>query len=34
MTISLTASMVRPSEAQTLFVESMALAFHAHVISA
>jgi AraC family transcriptional regulator len=34
MAISLTASMVRPSEAETLFVESMALAFHAHVISA
>jgi AraC family transcriptional regulator len=31
MALALTASMARPHEAQTMFVEHMALAFHAHV---
>jgi AraC family transcriptional regulator len=31
MAVALSASMVRPSETQTMFVEHMALAFHAHV---
>ena len=34
MAMSLIASMVRPNEAQALFVEYMALAFHAHVVTA
>ena len=34
LAISLTAVMERPNEAQTLFVEHMALAFHAHVAHA
>ena len=34
MAMSLTASMARPNDAQTLFVEYMALAFHAHAVHA
>ena len=34
MAMSLIASMVRPNEAQALFVEYMALAFHAHAATA
>jgi len=34
MAVSLTASMMRPNEAQAIFVEYMALAFHAHAFHA